>query len=206
VTATDDAIGLYDRHEGVVKWCWPEAPLAPALERAYVLSLASFWLETRCPRWREGDLRVADDAPGSWADDALPFLLAEGHVDLSTGTWSCAGTASERRRELRILRDGGLLLPWADLFGASWQARALLSREARTGRDGSRASALSAYVVQAVAAAEYAYSAEGGALRRAYADLVTSYNLGRPEGLTVFEAFGLTAEALGARVEAWTAR
>ena len=127
-------------------------------------------------------------------------------VDLSTGTWSCAGTASERRRELRILRDGGLLLPWADLFGASWQARALLSREARTGRDGSRASALSAYVVQAVAAAEYAYSAEGGALRRAYADLVTSYNLGRAEGLTVFQAFGLTPEALGARVEAWTAR
>jgi hypothetical protein len=198
--------GFFDTDERVTRVHWPDEERTDRSRRLLARLLVHHWLMARCPRFLESDLAYRKDAGAEWMSGLFIGAVGDGAVDPATRAWTVPPPTSQSAENIVILLDGGLALPWATVFGATMREVDAMDVEWRVGRDGSQASERGAWWAQGTAAIQYLLEADGGAYRSRVADQLAAGWVGQVDRLSVEAAYGMSAETLGSRVEAWARR
>ena len=196
-------LGFFDSDERVTRMHLPDAGRTERMRRRLARLLVTHWFVARCPRFIETDYASNSDSPSAWVTNAFDDAIAEGKVDAS-GAWTFPPPKSAEH--VKLLIEGGLTMPWDKVFAASSREVSAFDTEWRKGRAGISATELTAWWEQATATVHYLLEADNGAYHRRLADHVVAGWVGPPSRMSVDAAYGLTAEALGARVEEWARR
>ncbi|MCG3133562.1 MAG: hypothetical protein HMLKMBBP_00741 [Planctomycetes bacterium] len=190
------------------------ACLPPGTANTFVLSeyaavVAQQWMAERCPSIGHGAVWEAQSFEGYWAAIGLYGAVSQMRFDLGARTWSQDPEAFSL--DVVASLPEAELVPWADLAAMRGaQHRAL---DAKTGRRFVSRTRLEVPQVlsrstvawsQSTAMVMYMLDAEGGALRRKYADYLVACHEGRPPEFR--SHFGMTAAALGAKVVEYARR
>ena len=203
--------GLYDPLDRVTRLLLPPGGGLPEGARGrLVRALTRHWLAVRCPLYETSERRPSDDQPGAWAITGLVgFLEAQ---DWAPDEEAPIGL-DPRATCLDVVAaaPAGGLIPWSRLFGMTPRAAADLPGEPLLALPMRwRMGAVSVldpgmvYPLQCTAAVAYLH-AQGGRLREGLLACLRGHvtgTLGSSPGY-VKEAFGLSAEDLGARIVRW---
>lgn len=195
--------------EGLTKILSPDVPGSAEREAEIREDLAFFttyhWLYARCPRFRWRERQESMGAPCFFIATDFVDAVCGGAVDPKTGAWGLPDHKRPIFTNWRALKGIKKVLPWERVLDAT--ARDFEALVVAAGKEDEAATtAVLAYVVQASLAAYWFVHGADEGVRRRFADHVTDYFLGQAEGKTVRSVYGLGAEEIGGRIEAWAAR
>lgn len=205
--ARDWSAGHFDPVEGVSRMFIPETDEEYAqLLGTYAHELTHHWLDRRAP-FPSGF--PPETQPAFWVAEGFPSMVSEFRLDPRAKTWE---PRNSRAHSLDIVANAkpDQLLPWDRVFAMSQEEFAALSAENEhpiplSWHLGavSKRSDIELFYAQAAAACHFLYQAENGARRAALLQYVRDWYEKRDEALDPQRAFGLSAQALGARAVAY---
>lgn len=201
------SVGQYARGEGSRLYLPEDEAGFRRVLKTFVHELTHQWLAERCPLYSEAEAVVIGSArPGHFVVEGFAEMVEEMSFDLRRRTWRFDPGAPSLET-VAALPDK-VLFPWKEFFAFDQRAFGQLSHETdieltlrRTLGGVSKLSRGHVYYDQAAAVCHYLFQAEGGKRRQALLEFAAAYYAGRPPA--VFEAFGMTAEELGAKVVAF---
>ncbi|MHC4492046.1 MAG: hypothetical protein ACYTDU_10515 [Planctomycetota bacterium] len=207
--------GYYAPGENISRFFWPGRHPEPerSIRDTFVHELTHHWIERRNPRWHARDLtenRVT--VPGYWVVEGFATFIEEGRYDIETYKWT---HFNPKANSLDIVAD---LSRQKKLIG--WEKEYTLTQEEFHGdgvsKQGIFATAKKKWALrpqrlveirlfyeQAASTCHFLYWGENGKYRERLLDYVTHFYTGQKEKTDIEAAFGLAAEALGKKVEAY---
>ncbi|MHC4934275.1 MAG: hypothetical protein ACYTGV_19050, partial [Planctomycetota bacterium] len=204
--------GHWSESDDITRIHWPQDVDA---ERRFLTVLrreiAQHWMHARNPRYSVSQASAAWRQPGYWIQKGFINLIAQGRYDPRAGRWELFNPRCRNLDALQaaIAQQPGRIHPWKSLF-------LLTGREARKLPDKNdiklvrrwslsrwNYSAYHIYLAQAGAACQFLYHAEDGKYRKQFFDALVAHYRGEGAKLNPKAAFGLGADDLGKKVEAF---
>jgi len=205
--------GHYISTENVSRFFWPNRPgAAESVRETFVHELTHHWIQERNPRWAradeaQGEARVT--IPGVWIVEGIAVFMQEGRFDLKEGTWSHFNPHCLALDSVAAIAKAKELMPWDRLFTIT---KVDLSTNVETGKIQAHyrgkwnlrpipMSEMLLFYKQSGSACQFLYWGENGKYREKLKDYVTAYYTGDKKGTDLQNAFGMTPDELGAKVE-----
>jgi len=210
--------GFYIPTENVSRFFWPGGPGAvDSIRHTFVHELTHHWIERRNPRWHARDLAglgVRAQVPGCWVVEGMATFVEEGLYDIRNYTWSHFNPKANALGVVAALSGKqGALIPWKKMYALTQaqfhDGKSLNPRKPtppikkRWAMRPMRTSEMRLFYEQAASTCHFLYWGEGGRYREKLLQYVTDFYTSKPERTGIETAFGMTPEALGAKVEAF---
>jgi len=203
--------GHYSPEEKVSRFFWhKDRDAERRIIGTCVHELTHQWLRERCPAYSAAQTIPAIRTPGFWIVEGFATFMEEGSYDIDSGRWSLFAARSRSLDVVAALagkRPG--LVAWPRLYSLDQEGFHTLSHKAdlkltrRWSLGYSRLSDSRAFYEQAAATCHYLFHAEKGAYRKRLLDYIVNFYTGERAKLSIPAAFGMSAEELGRRVEAF---
>lgn len=196
--------GHYSPSEGISRFFWfSDVDAERRIAGTCVHELTHHWLEEHNPCVARNGSGIA--TPGMWIVEGFATFMEEGIFDIDAGKWTLFNPRSRSLDLVRVLPSRELV-GWANLYRLSHSDFFRLRRDNEVivqGRWWLQPSVLSTtriFYEQAGASCQYLYHAENGKYRAKLIEYVNAYYRGEANKLAIRDAFGMSAEELGARV------
>jgi hypothetical protein len=204
--------GHYSPSERLSRVVWDKSPDAERrIARVFVHELTHHWLTELNPRFTNAELRLSPDIPGYWIVEGFAVFIEEATFDVDRGVWSYFDSRARSLDCVNALVKRKLLLPWASIYAMDYEHFTRLSHDGAAahplvrrwhmGKEGLTDARI--FYEQAAATVHFLFHGEGGKYRQQLLDYVTSQYTGKRDRLTIAAAFGMSADDLGRRVEAY---
>ncbi len=209
-----NTLGHYDSADQVSRlFLRTGTDAADELMSTYAHELTHHWVDMRCPLFTDAERDGGGGrVPGYWIVEGLATMVEEFRYDLATRR---VETFVPRASALDVVANvpAGAAIPWPTLFDLDPLQFHALPREPSVEvpllwRLGTfrRLSVVNLFYEQSAAACHYLFHAEGGKHRKALVAYVADEACGRTRRGDLKARFGMDADELGRRIEAWAKR
>lgn len=205
--------GFYSPTENISRFFW-----IPGNERSvrdtFVHELTHHWIQRRDPRISFADMAPAGErgaVPGYWVVEGFATFIEEGRYDIRRAKWSHFNPTANALGIVADLSRQGKLIDWDKLYGLNQiefrdpekleQRKVHATVHKKYGINPQPINQIRLFYEQSAATCHFLYWGEKGKYRDALLDYVTNYYTGKAAKTGIPEAFGLSAQELGKKVE-----
>jgi len=200
--------GHYSPEEGISRLFWEISRDAEARTvGTAVHELTHHWLADANPAYSRSEGRRSTRCPGFWIVEGFAKFLEEGVYDIDNRTCSLFDRRAASLDTIASMNGSEKLIPWTMLYeGTSVTFWALPKendiRVRRRWHLGSEIlSTTQLWYEQSAATCQFLYHADGGKHRKALVAFVVNHYTNQRKKMSTQQAFGMTPEELGKRVE-----